>query len=133
MKSSVIPADVGGVFDTKLALQPSGGADLESQEAASGSLEESPLTIPHHPLAVKPAGNLYTASSNAKAAIGPFQLFPDEVIAIFLEYLDPSQLCLLGSTCKFLYAFCRSDDIWKNLFIEYVSFIFCSLPDALVL
>jgi hypothetical protein len=26
----------------------------------------------------------------------------------------------LGSTCKALYAFCHSDDLWKALFIEWV-------------
>ncbi|CAG8957921.1 hypothetical protein HYFRA_00000263 [Hymenoscyphus fraxineus] len=120
MKSSILPSDVCDGLNTKTAIHPSGGADLESQQEASmgNLLQESPLTIPIHPLAVKPTGNSYTATSNAKTSIGSFQLFPDEVIAIFLEYLDASQLCLLGSTCKFLYAFCRSDDVWKTLFIE---------------
>jgi hypothetical protein len=43
---------------------------------------------------------------------------PDEVVATVLEYLDAPQLDLLGSCCKFLYAFCRSEDLWKALFIE---------------
>jgi hypothetical protein len=115
MKSSVIPADAG--YSASVEVQPSGGG-VESLELE----EESPNSIPHHPLGIKPSGNQYTATSNGKDAIGPFKLLPDEVLAILLEYFDSFQLCLLGSTCKFLYAFCRSDDLWKTLFIEYVPF-----------
>jgi hypothetical protein len=107
MKSSVIPADAG--YSASVVVQPSGGVE-----------EESPNSIPRHPLGIKPLGNQYTAASNGKGAIGPLKLLPDEVLAILLEYIDSFQLCLLGSTCKFLYAFCRSDDLWKTLFIEYV-------------
>lgn len=81
-------------------------------------LEESSILIPHHQLAVKPAGNQYTASSNARHAMGNFQSIPDELVAIVLEYLESAQLRLLGSTCKALYAFSRSDDLWKSLFIR---------------
>ena len=116
MKSSVIPADAG--YSAYVDVQPSGGVESESLELE----EESPNSIPHHPLGIKPLGNQYTATSNGKDAIGPFKLLPDEVLAILLEYFDSSQLCLLGSTCKFLYAFCRSDDLWKTLFIKYVPF-----------
>jgi hypothetical protein len=74
--------------------------------------------IPSHPLGVKPSGNKYTATENAREAIGTFQILPDEILAILLEYLDSSLLRHLGSTCKALYAFCSSDDLWKALFIE---------------
>ena len=112
MKSSVIPADAG--YSEFVDVQPSGGVvSLELEE-------ESPNSIPHHPLGIKPLGNQYTATSNGKDAIGPLKLLPDEVLAILLEYFGSFQLRLLGSTCKFLYAFCRSDDFWKVLFIEYV-------------
>lgn len=86
---------------------------LESTE-----IEESSVSIPPHPLGVKPSGNQYTATSNARYAIGVFQILPDEVVAILLESLNPDLLGLLGSTCKFLYAFCRSEEFWKPLFIE---------------
>ncbi|KAK0100303.1 hypothetical protein ONS95_008261 [Cadophora gregata] len=110
MKSSVISGDSG---NPAVDVYPSGGV-----ESLSLSIEESPNTIPPHPLGVKPAGNQYTASSIAKNSIGSFQAFPDEILAIFLEYLDSYKLRSLGATCKFLYAFCRSDDLWKALFIE---------------
>ena len=80
------------------------------------SQEESPITIPPHPLGVKPSGNSYAATSNARHASGEFQRLPDEALALFLEYLDSSTLVTLGSTCKALYAFCRSDELWKSLF-----------------
>lgn len=114
MKSPVVPA---GCLDS-VDIQPSGGV-LRVLESLGP--EEQPAeshSVPHHPLGIKPSGNQYTASLNSKCSVGLFQLFPDEVLAIFLEYLDSSSLRLLGSTCKFLYAFCISDDLWKSLFIE---------------
>jgi len=113
MKSTAIPAETG--YSSSVAIQPSGTV------VESLSLEgESPHSIPHNPLGIKPSGNQYTSSSNSKSSAGPFQLFPDEILAIYLEYLDACDLRSLGSTCKFLYAFCRSDDLWKSLFIEWV-------------
>jgi hypothetical protein len=112
MKSSIVPVDSGWTAD--VVVHPSGGAGSLVLEQSESSL----LSIPLHPLGVKPSGNQYTATSNARHAIGPFQILPDEVLAIFLEYLDSPQLRLLGSCCKFLYAFCRSEDLWKTLFIE---------------
>lgn len=109
MKSATIPADSG--YSASINVPLSGG--VESLE-----LEESQNSIPHHPLGVKPLGNLYTASSNAKHCTGPFQILPDEILALLLETFDPLQLRLLGSTCKFLHVFCKSDDLWKALFIE---------------
>jgi hypothetical protein len=111
MKSSVIPADLG--YSDPVDIQPSGGVP-----ESLGLEEESPYLIPHHPLGIKPSGNQYTVGFNSKSLAGLFQIFPDEILAIFLEHLDSSILPLLGSTCKFLYAFCRSDDLWKSLFIE---------------
>jgi hypothetical protein len=113
MKSSVVPADAG--HSRALDIHSShGGVDSLVLEEA---IEESSL-IPPHPLGLKPSGNQYTATTNARHKIGDYRVLPDEILAISLEYLDSLQLRLLGSTCKFLYAFCRSDDLWKTLFIE---------------
>lgn len=98
-------------IDAPSPVRPSG--TIESLE-----LEESSVSIPPHHLGVKPSGNQYTATSNARYALGLFRILPDEVLAIFLESLDAQLLGLLGSTCKFLYAFCRSEEFWKPLFIE---------------
>jgi hypothetical protein len=109
MKSFAIPM----ASSESVAIQPSGG--LESPEELA---VESPHSIPHHPLGIKPSGYQYTAKNNSKAFTGNFRIFPDEVLALLLEYLDAPSLCTLGSTSKCLYAFCRSDDLWKSLFIE---------------
>ena len=54
--------------------------------------QESAVSVPHHPLGVRPSGNQYTASENARYAIGPFQIVPDEILAILLEYFESSSL-----------------------------------------
>jgi hypothetical protein len=99
-------------------MQSSGGVQVLESLGFEVQSAESSQSIPHHPLSVKPSGNQYTSLYNSKGFVGAFQLFPDEILVIFLEYLDSCTLRCLGSTCKFLYAFCRSDDLWKSLFIE---------------
>lgn len=111
MKSLAIPAELAAV-----ELHSSGGS-TESLSALA-HIDESPQSIPVHPLGVKPSGNQYAARKLARNYVGFFGLWPDEVLAIFLEYLDSHLLLRLGTACKFLYAFCRSDDLWKTLFIE---------------
>jgi hypothetical protein len=117
MKSSVIAAVAGCTI--ALDVQPIGHSGVvESIDSEPLAVEESSISIPPHPLGVKPSGNQYTATSNARHRVGRFQLLPDEILAISLEYLDSQELRLLGYTCKFLHAFCRSEDLWKTLFIE---------------
>ncbi|KAL2072812.1 hypothetical protein VTL71DRAFT_12155 [Oculimacula yallundae] len=70
-----------------MEVHPSGGVE-------SLSMEESPHAIPPHPLGVKPAGNQYTAPSIARNLTGSFQAFPDEILALFLEYLDTPIPCV---------------------------------------
>lgn len=85
------------------------------------SLDSSDLVghdaIPGHPLGVKPSGNALLAQENLRAAIGTFNLLPDELILILLEYLDGRSLLRIGQTCKAFYAFTRAEDFWKSLFI----------------
>lgn len=113
MKSAGPLAEPG--LPDNLDMQSGGGIESLALEEESSS---SAVAIPLHPLGVKPSGNQYTATSNARHATGTFQILPDEMLAIFLEYLESADLQLLGSTCKSLFAFCRSDDLWKALFIE---------------
>lgn len=82
--------------------------------------EDRLLTVPLHPLGIRPAGNAYTAIKNIKSSAGLFSTLPDELIIQVLEFLRHRPLLVLGFTCKALYAFCRFDDLWKTLFIEYV-------------
>lgn len=119
MKTFVIVPDPGYLAESDVAISSIGGNIPESldREVFGESLDSD--FIPHHPLGVKPSGNQYTTNINSRDQIGPvFKLFPDEILALFLEYLDAKQLLILGSSCKFLHAFCRSDDLWKSLFIE---------------
>jgi hypothetical protein len=74
--------------------------------------------VPCHPLGVKPSGNALVAASNLRDALGNLGALPDEVVLMVLEWLDPSSLLKLGRTCKALYAFTRSEDIWKTLLIR---------------
>lgn len=92
----------------------------EANRCLSPPAEDRLLTVPLHPLGVRPAGNAYTAVKNLKLSAGLFSALPDELIIQVLEVLGHRPLLILGLTCKALYAFCRFDDLWKGLFIEYV-------------
>ncbi|WDK14263.1 F-box domain-containing protein [Colletotrichum graminicola] len=93
------------------------GLDYDSKPAKNAvTFHES---IPTHPLGVKPLGNQYLSDRpNARMHIGYFKTMPDEALMMLLDYLDQELLRNLGSSCKFFYAFCRSDDLWKSLFLQ---------------
>lgn len=82
------------------------------------SAPEAPEAIPTHPLGVKPSGNGLLATWTLRSSIGYLQVLPDEMILSLLETLDSASLRALGSTCRALYAFTRSEELWKALFIE---------------
>jgi hypothetical protein len=86
--------------------------------AVTLSETELPDATPPHPLGVKPSGNGLTASWTLRSAIGYLQILPDELILILLETLESADLRAVGATCKALYAFTRSEELWKALFIE---------------
>lgn len=76
-------------------------------------------SIPPHPLGIKPLGNKYFADGDdARKSIGALQSLPDEMLMQLFEYLDAPSTRLLGSTCKFLFACCMADDVWKSVFLE---------------
>ncbi len=85
--------------------------------------EDRASVVPPHPLGVKPAGNAYVSYENIKSVAGFFSMLSDELIVQVLEVLDHRLLLRLGATCKALYAFCRFDDLWRTLFVEYVFFL----------
>lgn len=94
---------------------------LSHSVAENGAVDESSLgsSIPPHPLGIKPLGNKYISTvGDARNCIGSLRGLPDEMLMQLLEYLDPRTLRLLGYTCKFLFACCMSDDIWKTTFLE---------------
>lgn len=85
--------------------------------------EEAPAyetdRVLRHPLGIKPSGNAYTASTDAKNAAGFFSTLPDELFAHVLEYLTASDALQLGGTCRVWHAFCRNEELWRALFVEY--------------
>lgn len=97
----------------------SGQTSTHSNNHLECSEEYDSLTVPPHPLGIKPTGNAYIATGNIKPAAGFFMRLPDELIIQVLEFLDATALQRLGSTCKALYAFSRFEDLWKTLCIEY--------------
>lgn len=128
MKSVELAADglairsSGGVIgtisisDAEETIPGRSGGVIEDFTATTNADEEQ--TIPPHPLGIKPSGNLYMATENARLASGNFQQLPDEVLMTVLESFEADVLCRLSSTCRALYAFCSSEDLWKALFIE---------------
>ena len=72
-----------------------------------------------HSLGVRPNGNALTASSaHSRDKIGNFRALPDEVILFVLEWLEDVDLLRLGMTCRALFAFTSSDDLWKALLLR---------------
>jgi hypothetical protein len=94
-------------------------AEIHSSSYVSNhSVRSHDTSIPCHPLGVKPSGNGLTAAWDLRTAMGDFNALSDDAILVLLEYLDSSSLLKLGRTCKALYAFTRSEDLWKTLFIR---------------
>jgi hypothetical protein len=93
----------------RLKTKAMGDEPIEHQDA-----------VPAHPLEVKPQGNAYAVDSgkSLRHSLGHFEALPDELLVHFLEYLGPRELLTLGGACKFLYAFCKADDLWRPLFVE---------------
>ncbi|KAI0383807.1 Clavaminate synthase-like protein [Hypomontagnella monticulosa] len=97
----------------------SGGASVNGSELESPATRISSDSIPVHPMGVKPLGNRYLASGpTARQCLGSLGHLPDEMILQILESLDMWSLKDLGFTCRFLYAFCYLDELWKALFLE---------------
>lgn len=103
--------------------QTNGIANQSHEPAESTLFDDNVVTqgdsIPTHPLGVKPLGNRFLSNGpNAKANCGTWGFLPDEMLMLVLEHVDAKSLLRLGSTCKFLFAFCHSDELWKALFLQ---------------
>lgn len=75
--------------------------------------------VRRHPLGVRPAGNVFAATVNAKAFAGLFAMLPEELLSQLFDFLHASDLLHLGGTCRALHAHTRNDELWRALFIEY--------------
>lgn len=80
------------------------------------------ITKPH-PLGIKPTGNalLSTTSVPRTKALGPLLgTLPDELLmTIAQELTRPEDLLHLGHTCKALYGFAWTDELWKHMVHRY--------------
>jgi F-box associated protein len=109
---------LNGPAPISMLLLLENAAEIHSSSYVSNHSVQSHDTIPCHPLGVKPSGNGLTAAWDLRTAMGDFNALSDDAILVLLEYLDSSSLLKLGRTCKALYAFTRSEDLWKTLFIR---------------
>lgn len=92
---------------------------LNDESNILGSDVSLPGSIPSHPLGVKPLGNQYLSEGrNARGCIGTWQVVPDEILSVIVEFTGKESLLALGHTCKFFYAFCHLDELWKALFLR---------------
>lgn len=91
--------------------------DVTNQVRASDSGLSG--SIPTHHLGIKPLGNRYLSNgADARLSGGTVAGLPDEMLMLLLEQLDVVSLKALGASCRFLYAFCHSDELWKALFLQ---------------
>lgn len=94
-------------------------SEMEAAEAPENTNGDIDAPVPPHPLGIKPLGNKYLDSGiDAKTSSGLFQALPDELLMHMFEGFDRDSLRALGSTCRFLYAFCTFDELWKSLALE---------------
>lgn len=84
-------------------------------------LDDFALTYKAHPLGVKPSGNSLTANDSSAFTMGNFGRLPDETILVLFEWLDSNSLLNLGASCRGLFAYATTDQLWKDLFILYVN------------
>ena len=76
-------------------------------------------TFKSHPLGLKPSGNALTSNENARMSMGDFGRLPDEMVLMLLEWLDSASLLRLGASCRGFFAYTTTDQLWKDLFIQY--------------
>jgi hypothetical protein len=114
----------------RISVMPSSPRPVEdSQPPPQKRVKFAPLhddvsratEIQPHPLRIKPSGNALGATTNLRdTSTGLFCIFPDELILQVFGYLGSEDLVSLGKTSKGMYGFSRAEELWKQLFIEYV-------------
>lgn len=110
------PTRASTALPPRKKFKPSAPADAPPDDPYDA--ETAQAAVPPHPLAVKPAGNAYTATENLKANCGSFARLPDELLNHIFESFEPDTLRRLGTTCRALYAFTRLDELWRALFVR---------------
>lgn len=111
----------GILFDTRHSAGAESRPSKKVKLSAADNDEDVAAAVPPHPLGIKPSGNAYTSSENIKTCCGAFARLPDELLSHLFESFDADALVRLGSTCRALYAFTRLDELWRALFVAYVT------------
>ncbi|GAD99485.1 F-box and JmjC domain protein, putative [Paecilomyces variotii No. 5] len=107
-----LPANAGHDESELSSSYMSNGSQLVSASLASRD------AIPCHPLGVKPSGNGLTAAWDLRTAIGTFNILPDEILLMLLEYLDSASLLNIGCTyCSHLF----SDTLHRPFYCAHIS------------
>ena len=107
----------------KLKTKHSSGSQNDDKSYTVGisneeeECEETNMSIPRHPLDIKPLGNAYMSSEDIRTASGFFYTLPEEMLVYLLEQMEAPALVALGATCKAMYAFTRADELWRALYI----------------
>ena len=101
--------------------QPHFRSKKSRRAVPSTSASTSTLSLPH-PLAVKPAGNAFFAStpSNRSLTLGSIAILSDELIMHILTsyHLSAPEIATLSCVSRGMRAFANSEAIWRNLFVE---------------
>jgi hypothetical protein len=104
---------------TKVPDTSVNGGDVSQPEQMIVKAQTSQKTESHestrHPLGVRPNGNALLATKDLSNAMGIFSRLPGELLLNLLEYFEPEELTLLGSTCRALFAYCSHDQLWRDL------------------
>jgi len=91
---------------------------LPGDHSYNGSDDVDDSGMPHaHYLGVKPCGNVFVAHKNLTDNMGTFQKLPDETILTVMEWLDSQSLLNIGASCRGLFAYSSTDQLWRELFI----------------
>jgi hypothetical protein len=117
----LLPSHQRQIRDCALEGDGDGTQPLSHPVTRNNTQDDSSLgsSIPPHPLGIRPLGNKYFSSgADARKSMGALQVLPDEMLMQLLESLDARALRLFGYTCKFLFACCMADDIWKAVFLQ---------------
>lgn len=93
------------------------------KRAKTRFLASSATLVNAHPLGIRPSGNALLSSNSIPRtqSFGPLigSLQDELIMTIIQELEDPKDLLALGHSCKALYGFCWTDELWKHMVHKY--------------
>lgn len=78
------------------------------------------MKVLRHPNGIKPSGN-HVADADNTRHFDFFRLLPDELIHALFQVLSVQDLVSISHTCKRLYAFSLSEELWKDIYTTSAS------------